>query len=576
MKKSRNRIILVGALGLFLFLAAPVLAAPDSVNFFVDPGYDSAGRSEVTGDLLLTTSHAYFYVERSWWQTLNAAAENDARKNIEDLSTEFNQRIYPLMVMNYGDEWRPGIDNDERITIFITKLREGVAGYFNAADEETQQRIANSNEREMLYLSSNFLSSSRLKAFLAHEFQHLITYYQKTKRQGLFEETWLNEARSEYAPTLLGYDDFWTNSNLQRRVEEFLRNPSDSLTEWRNDFADYGVANVFIQYLVDHFGQEIIGLTTKNNQTGIESISSALAAKGSKKTFSDVFTDWSVATFLNNCAVEAAFTYCFFNKNLDYSRLHVSLDFAGQGESITQTGGTKDWAANFFQVDYSLASKVLKVDFSSSDPRAKFRIPYVLFFNNGSKLVKEMVVEPAALGQQKTLYIKNFGKDIISAVFIPHNEYKTVGFSSNEPVINYKLNFSLVSEVPPEEPSQSTSVAGYPDGTLIRQQGDSRVYVIKGKYKRWIQAPAIMAMYPHFQWSVVKEVTAQEMAIYQDAWLVRADGDFRVYEINGDGTKHWLNMTAEWFAQSGRSWDMVYVINKQEREWYRTGANVLR
>lgn len=560
------------------------LAQEQTEYFFIDPGYDYNSRTEIQADLLYTTEHAYVYVERDWWRTLNASAEKQNQKYISDVINEFNMRIYPLLTASYGSEWKPGIDNDTRLTVLFTQMREGVAGYFNSVDENLQEKIKNSNEREMIYLSTRFLGEDRIKAFLAHEFQHLITYYQKTVRQNIYEDTWLNEARSEYVPTLLGYDDYWQGSNLSRRVEEFLKSPSNSLTEWQNTFADYGIANVFMQYLVDQYGAKIMELTTQNSQIGAESIQSALTALGFDKTFSDVFSNWSIAVYLNNCEIEPIETYCYKNPNLPFERLHVSLDLTGSGESISQASLIKDWAAQWYQVDYILASKVLKVDFVSNDSRANFRIPYILFHNDGSKEISEVIISKNPQGESSTMYIENFGKDIVSAVFIPHNENKLTGFSNSEPEIDYYLNFSLVNEIPVydnTEPEQNdpTSVItgpGYPEGALIRKKGDYRVYVIKGKYKRWIQSPEIMDMYPHFQWQGVIDVSAQDFDFYQDAWLIRASGDKRVYEINGDGTKHWLDMTPQWFAQSGRDWDMVYIINNQERDWYKNGVSVLR
>jgi len=128
---------------------------------------------------------------------------------------------------------------------------------------------------------------------------------------------------------------------------------------------------------------------------------------------------------------------------------------------------------------------------------------------------------------------------------------------------------SLPSSVP------SSVSPNYPDGSLIRAKGDYKVYVLSGGYKRWIQNSEIFKFYPHFGWQAVIEATPEERDWYRDDWLVRADGDLRVYEINGDGTKHWLNMTAEEFSQTGRIWDMVYIINNSERDFYKTGADVM-
>ncbi len=111
---------------------------------------------------------------------------------------------------------------------------------------------------------------------------------------------------------------------------------------------------------------------------------------------------------------------------------------------------------------------------------------------------------------------------------------------------------------------------------MLRAKDSDKVFVIKGDYRRWLQSPQIFAAYPHFNWQNIIEVEPGQLNFYQEAWLVRADGDTRVYEINGDGTKHWLNMSAEQLVSSGRQWGTVYIVNRVERDLYRTGAEVLR
>lgn len=116
--------------------------------------------------------------------------------------------------------------------------------------------------------------------------------------------------------------------------------------------------------------------------------------------------------------------------------------------------------------------------------------------------------------------------------------------------------------------------AAITDGSLIRATGDYKVYIVNGNYKRWIQSPDIFKFYGHLGFAVVQDISAATRDSYTDSWMVRADGDSKVYEINGDGTKHWLNMTAEQFVLTGHKWDMVYIINTAERDWYVTGPNV--
>ena len=76
-------------------------------------------------------------------------------------------------------------------------------------------------------------------------------------------------------------------------------------------------------------------------------------------------------------------------------------------------------------------------------------------------------------------------------------------------------------------------------------------------------------------WSKIIEVTSEERDFYKDSAWFRAANDAKVYEVNSDKTKHWLNMAVEEFVASGRGWDGVFIINNQERDFYRTGADVL-
>ncbi len=114
------------------------------------------------------------------------------------------------------------------------------------------------------------------------------------------------------------------------------------------------------------------------------------------------------------------------------------------------------------------------------------------------------------------------------------------------------------------------------DGDLVRVAGGTKVYAVKGNYRRWIQSAEIFKFYPHFSFSAVKEITLEQLQSYVQSWLIRADGDTKVYEINGDGTKHWINISAQKFSDSGRLWDMVYIVNARERNFYKTGATVTK
>lgn len=130
--------------------------------------------------------------------------------------------------------------------------------------------------------------------------------------------------------------------------------------------------------------------------------------------------------------------------------------------------------------------------------------------------------------------------------------------------------------VPTQTPAPSSPVVSFSDGSLIREESDTRVWIVQGRYVRHISHPAIFGMYGHLRWENVIEVPAGTIARYQISTLVRAADDGRVYEIDGDGVKHWLNLAPEQFIASGRAWEAVYVINNQELAFYRSGRAIMR
>jgi hypothetical protein len=573
-------IILGGFFICFNSVQAAVLG--EQVNFYVDSGYDALDRTQLPATLRIIGQNIYFYVENAYWDELNSTYKNLLEKTLRDLTDEFDQVIYPKERAVFGSEWNPGIDNDQRITVLISQLINEAGGYFNTHDGYPRERIPTSNQREMIYLNSLSIFSQKNKAFLAHEFQHLINFYQKTVLYGLEEEVWLNEARSEYAPTLCGYNDVYSGSYLADRVDTFLDEPSDSLTEWKNKIGDYGVASLFLHYLVDHYGLEILTRMILNNQVGLASINTALADLGYTETFSDIFAGWAVANYLNDCQLAPSNKYCYLNKNLTYYRLHTNYSASYSGFPnliVSRSSSIKDWAPYWYQFRQGTAGSTerdtFKLEFVGSTQRGDFRVPYIVTDQNNQTTVQFIPLD----NQQGVVYIPNFTSLNKSVIMIPFNQYKKSGFGSNESLALFSFTASSVVAAPITEDNEEEIInqptTSYPEGSLIRAIGDYKVYIIKGNYKRWIQRAEIFNAYGHLRWGDIIEVSPEELASYQETWLIRADSDHRVYEVNTDGTKHWLNMTAEEFTISGHQWKMVYIVNSFERDFYTTGADVM-
>ena len=149
---------------------------------------------------------------------------------------------------------------------------------------------------------------------------------------------------------------------------------------------------------------------------------------------------------------------------------------------------------------------------------------------------------------------------------MPINEIKTTDFGNEETPRTISFNINYVD-----------NAAAQPivDGALIKRPGESEVYVIEGKYKRYLR-PEIIKLYGHLDIARALELDDKAFNLYSTANYVRALNDKKVYAVWPDGTKHWLNMTGDYFTQSGRDWGAIFTINELEFNSYKIGEDITR
>ena len=413
----------------------------DSASFYVESSYDFLKREQVQATLREVSQTAYWYVDNNWWDGLEENEQLEMNNAITVLSQEFTTNIYPVLTQNFGSEWKPGIDKDLRITILMHPMNEQAGGYFNSADEFPKSQILTSNEKEMIYFNALHLNTSLAKSFLAHEFQHLISFNQKEKTYGVSEEIWLNETRSEYVPTLLGYNDSFEGSDLQRRIENFLDKPYDSLTEWKKLPYDYGVASLFIHYLTDHYGVKILIDSLKSPETGINSLNSALLKTGFNENFSQIFTDWTIAVLVNDCSL--SIRYCYLNDNLKNLKLNPLINYLPSiGKSVLSVSNTtNDWAGNWHKFIGGNHGD-LKVEFITSS-LTKFKIPYLVQNDQGDLSITFLELDSKG---EATIYVSDFGSKNVSLTIIPSAQNKTSNFSESETPLSFFWSASTIEE----------------------------------------------------------------------------------------------------------------------------------
>lgn len=455
---------------LILAFFFPVLVHAQDISgqeliFNIEPSFDIQAKKEITATLIKTSRTAYWYLDKRVSET----AEIDDALN--SLSQEFEENIYPTLSRVFGSEWTPGIDKDTRITILLHDMEEKKGGYFRSADEYPKIQIPNSNEREMIYLNSKHLTAGNAKSLLAHEFMHLITFNQKDKKYNISEDVWLNEGRSEYASTLLGYDKDYEGSNLQRRIKDFLNKPSDSLTEWRDFPEDYGVVNLFIQYLVDHYGIQTLVDSLHSPKVGISSINAILSGRGFKEDFSQAFMNWAITVMINDCKISEK--YCYFNNNLKNIRIIPLLNYLPSVglSTLSVVNTTKDWSGNWHR--FIGGDGTLEIEFSAT-PESAFKVPYILEKKSGDFQID--FLELGANGQGK-LQVDDFNLKNIALTIIPMAQNKYSDFSNLELSRSFSWSASTRKKEEIIIPSLAPSLK--PISQMTREEIIARISAIK-------------------------------------------------------------------------------------------------
>ena len=228
----------------------------DTKTFFVINGAGTA-YEEITATLMRIGKHVQI-----WCEDTDFATESQ----IQDLADEFDNVIYPLVTENFAEP--SDINEDGTITLLFTDLGLSIAGYFSPGDLYSSSTFPQSNERDMIFVSTrNALTNKGAYAVIAHEFQHLCYNNQnaiiENDAQGINDNanTWINEGMSMTAMHLYnGIQSDWIGAyNQSASITK-----GQSLTDWNDSsttdvYGDYALSYLFFEYL------RIQG----NNETGM-------------------------------------------------------------------------------------------------------------------------------------------------------------------------------------------------------------------------------------------------------------------------------------------------------------------
>jgi hypothetical protein len=333
----------------------------DVKNFWVT-NVDTNENSQIQAVLGYATDHAYF-----WFQEGINYDAND----LSALAETFENQIYPINREFFGSEWSPGVDGDPHLYIvFAEDLGYSLAGYFSSADEyhPDAHEYSNSHETFMLNYDNVGLDEEFTYGVLAHEFQHMIHWYQDRN-----ESSWLNEGFSELAMFLNQYTTGGSDYI-------FSDNPDMQLNDWPNDPSatspHYGAAFLFVTYFLDRFGETATQALVGHPNNGMTSVDAVLAdlsitdeQSGEPVTADDVFIDWAVANYVQDETVaDGRYTYQNYDRapQVDDTETIRSCDGGSFTRDVRQYGAdyvritcNGDYTINF---EGSIQTRVLPAD----------------------------------------------------------------------------------------------------------------------------------------------------------------------------------------------------------------------
>ncbi len=263
------------------------------------------------------------------------------------LKSGLNNDIYDWVTNIYGEEWDVTAQNkydyligsNDEITILLTDIDNdnsengGTIGYFYAKDNINNTDVSGSNERVMFYIDAVMFANGEgiwsiddawpkeTVSTLAHEFVHMIEFYQKTLMlipdDGENTDTWLNEMMAETTEDIVAtkieskgprgvlHTDGSAGSpnNPEGRYGLFNEYNTFSLTNWRALLADYSKVNAYGTFLTRNYGgaqvlHDIMHNAFWDEKAVEDAVNKAVGVSG--KTFADLQKEWGIAVMLSD------------------------------------------------------------------------------------------------------------------------------------------------------------------------------------------------------------------------------------------------------------------------------------
>ncbi len=314
----------------------------DRKDFYLDAD-DTSNKTAATAKKVVTVSTAFGDKTLNIWvsdDSFGSRCEKETcitQEMVDNLADTFlkagsNNDIYDWVTNIYGEEWGDYaadtysnlIGSDDEITILLTDIDNdnskngGTMGYFYPKDNYTTSTNSGSNKRVMFYIDSVMYANTENEGYwqketystLAHEFTHMIEFYQKFVIRDSEHDIWIAEMLAETTEDLVAtkiehngprnvvFTDGSAGDpdNVNGRYPAFNEDPTLSLTTWNNSIPDYSKVSAFGTFLTRNYGGakvlHDIMYTTKEHADLIETVTG--------KSFAVLLREWGVAVMLSD------------------------------------------------------------------------------------------------------------------------------------------------------------------------------------------------------------------------------------------------------------------------------------
>ena len=239
-------------------------------------------------------------------------------QDLEEVLYQFDTNIHDTTQQYFGSYAdRPGVLGDYKVNVFVFNIKDDffynpftnlgfIMGYFWPA-------IANSLDTNAFHMDSyqwwrrqgenppmtsrgidySYLSvlAWQYEGTFAHEFQHLINNDVDSD-----EDSWVDEGMSMLSEYLCGYGI--SPGHIAEYLIWFWDTP---VTIWEGYLSDYGASFLWTYYMYEHYGgSDLIWEVCMDQGNGIEGWSNALANRGIKRSFDQIFQDFAIANYLDD------------------------------------------------------------------------------------------------------------------------------------------------------------------------------------------------------------------------------------------------------------------------------------